>query len=89
MAYFGHRDVDRVLFVKQVEPDSLADTFGYLGNTKAGIDSPDGMVVFGFGREKEAQPLLQKPLSFKIGFWEEPVLDAAGHEAIGDYLEVL
>jgi len=57
-AYFGHDSATYELHITQQEPDSLPDTFGYLGNTEAGLSSPDGMVVFGFGRAKGAQPLM-------------------------------
>ncbi len=69
-AYFGHEAVERVLFVVQEEADELSDTFSYLGNTGAGITSPDGMVVFGFGRADGAKPLLRKAHTFYVGFVE-------------------
>lgn len=69
-AYFGHEAVERVLFVAQQEKDELSDTFSYLGNTEAGIASPDGMVVFGFGRAEGAKPLLRKAHTFYVGFVE-------------------
>lgn len=69
-AYFGHEAVERVLFVVQEEADELSDTFSYLGNTEAGISSPDGMVVFGFGRAEGAKPLLRKAHTFYLGFVE-------------------
>lgn len=90
-AYFGQKDQDRVLYLHQETPDTLLDTFGYLGNTEQGIEAPDGMVVFGFGRADGAQPLLRQPLLrqphvFRLGFWEAPVLNAKAHKRLARFL---
>lgn len=74
-AFFGHREVDRVLFAVHLEPDDLYDTMGFLGNTPGGIDSSDGMVVFGFGRGPGTSPLMTTPNTFIIGFFEQKVTD--------------
>lgn len=81
-AYFGKKDISRVLFVVQQSSDDLMDTFGYLGNTKSGIESNDGMVVFGFGREKGAKPVLKKRNSFILGFIEKEVNNEADHQDV-------
>jgi len=67
-AYFGHDDCEALLFIAQAEPDTLTDTFSYLGHTGAGISSTDGMTVFGFGRADGARPLLTKINTFYLGF---------------------
>lgn len=80
--YFGDRDVPRVLFLAQMgPPDELDATFGYMGNTKDGVDSPDGMVVFGFGRH--GKPLLSGAgQRFIAGFVEQAVATPAGHDRL-------
>ena len=80
-AYFGHDNVDRILFVAQQPPD---DHVGYLGNTDAGLAAPDGMVVFGFGRKKGAVPLMTEPRSFFVGLQEEAVQGEAAHRRLAD-----
>jgi len=51
-----------------------------MGNTRQGLASPDGMTVFGFGRAREAKPLLAgAPAVFVCGFLERRVKDAGGH----------
>ncbi|MEM1324303.1 MAG: hypothetical protein AAGI23_00035 [Bacteroidota bacterium] len=65
-AYFGHRDHDYALLIAQAQTDELSDTFSYLGNTENGINSPTGMVVFGFGRAKGAKPLMTEPNLFYL-----------------------
>lgn len=68
--YFGNDAVARTLYMVQLEPDTLLDHYSLLGNDTVGIDSPDGMVVAGFGRGPMATPLLRTPNRFVIGFSE-------------------
>ncbi len=71
--FFGHENTDRVLFIVQKNKDNRKDTFGFLGNSSDGIESKDGMVVFGFGRDKNAVPLLNQKNIFYMGFYEKKV----------------
>ncbi|MEM7657459.1 MAG: hypothetical protein AAF399_15100 [Bacteroidota bacterium] len=88
-AYLGRTDQERVLFLQQMEPDTLTDSFGYLGNTEAGIESPDGMVVFGFGRKENAEALFTQPQRFRVGFWEQAVSNEQDHKQLKKYLRKL
>jgi hypothetical protein len=81
-AYLGHQTSDRVLFLAQQQPDTLSDTFSYLGNSTEGLRSRDGMVVFGFGRAEGATPLMRGQNRFAIGFWEEKVQDKRAHRRL-------
>lgn len=82
-AYFGDDNVARVLFVAQQQPDEAPDQYSVLGNTRAGLASPDGMVIFGFGRAKEPQGLLHAaPQTFYIGFHEQRIRAARQHAAL-------
>ena len=82
-AYFGQKGDETVLFVHQVSKDNLVDCFAYMGNSKKGIEAEDGMVVFGFGRDKGATPLLRQKEKFIIGFLEIDVSEKkARHGAI-------
>ncbi|MEL6924497.1 MAG: hypothetical protein AAFO94_10660 [Bacteroidota bacterium] len=85
-AYFGHQKNVQVLFVQQLVPDELEDLFGYLGNTEAGVESPDGMVVFGLGRTDGAKPLFRKPLRFRVGFLDMPERNEVGHRSVAEQL---
>jgi len=40
-----------------------------LGNTAEGINSPDGLTVFGFGRDENVYPLLIGNHKFEVGFF--------------------
>lgn len=78
-AYFGHRASNRILYVAQLHPDEHDDTFAYLGNSESGIQSTDGMVVFGFGRTEGARPLMKNPNSFLLGFYEKQITTTKEH----------
>lgn len=68
---FGDKNVNRCFFVSMTKKDNEMDYFGYMGNLKnAGLDSPDGMNVFGFGRSG-AKPMLKDKSIFIFGFFEE------------------
>jgi hypothetical protein len=67
-AAFGQSYYDQIFYVAQRRVDELPDLGGYLGSTPAGLQAPDGMVVFGFGRGAAANPQLRKPERFVIGF---------------------
>lgn len=72
--YFGDQQYEEVFFVHQIQSDTLKDLYTYMGNNKEkGNDSADGMVVFGFGRNKGATPLMTEPQNFRIGFYPTTV----------------
>jgi hypothetical protein len=82
-AYVGDNRSPRVLFMLHEQNDDAVDTFAHLGNSKAGLDSEDGMVVFGFGRGPNGiEPLLRGENSFRIGLIELMGSDMLGYEAV-------
>jgi hypothetical protein len=87
--YFGDRSLPRILFVAQHEPDTLDDTFWYLGSSDGGAaTAPDGMVVFGFGRGPGAKPLLRgSHRCFTVGLLEMGLPSPADHAALGARIE--
>ncbi len=86
--YFGDERVKQVLFIAMKNPDRQIDELGFLGNSAEGADSEDGMVVFGFGRQSEAQPQLTDPdNTFYIGFIKRKVKNLNGHEALAKDIE--
>ncbi len=82
--YFGERDLSRVLFVVQHEPDDLPDTLWYLGSSDRGsVAAPDGMVVFGFGRGPGTKPQFQGAgHRFTVGFLEATVQSGEDHASL-------
>jgi hypothetical protein len=82
--YFGDDRSPRVLLLAQHESDTIDDSFGVMGNTREGLASPDGMVVFGFGRGKAAKPLLtEAPRTFTLGFVAQKITSVAAHATLG------
>jgi hypothetical protein len=73
----------------QLERDDLSDTFSYLGNTDRGINSDDGMVVFGFGRAEGARPQINSPQTFIIGFFPYAIVNEKKHLQISQYIDGL
>jgi hypothetical protein len=87
-AYFGDRSVPRVLAVAQVQADSIEDTFWYLGASDGGAaTSPDGMVVFGFGRAARSTPLFHERREFVVSLIEGAVADAAAHAKVASAIQ--
>ena len=80
--YFGSERSDQTFWIAQLKPDDLVDLYSQLGNTTAGVDSPDGMVVAGFGRGPNTEPLLSGPQEFLIGFWDQPIETPDDHAGI-------
>lgn len=71
--FFGHQKSDRVLYIVQKNEDENLDTFGFLGDSENGIKSENGMVVFGFGRGRNATQLLKSNQIFFVGFYEKKI----------------
>jgi len=88
--YFGDQQAKEVFFLHQLQSDDLVDLYTYMGNDKElGNDSPDGMVVFGFGRDKGAQPLMTSNQKFRIGFYQQPISNQEEHEKIIKHINEL
>lgn len=81
--YFGDTRVKQVLFVAMKQPDRQIDALAFLGNSPKGIESMDGMTVFGFGRQSDAQPLMTDPHNtFYFGFLKKKVKSPGTHDVV-------
>jgi hypothetical protein len=81
--YFGDDNSPRTLLAVQRTKDALRDTLWYMGASQDKLAANDGMVVFGFGREKSSIPLLKDAgLEFRFGFVEGKVVNKADHEKL-------
>ena len=70
----GHRKSPYTLFVANDRPDDLTDTYSYLGDTEKGVGSPDGMVVYGSGRNEKTEPLFTEAgRVFYVGLYSQAV----------------
>jgi|GEM_PF-2851888 len=66
--FMGERQNPYAFFMLQATPDTHPDHLSHLGNEEIGaLNSPDGMVVAGFGRAEDAKPLLTGTNTFLIG----------------------
>lgn len=86
--YFGDKSQSRILFLHHLDPDNLPDLISYLGNSPAGLDSSDGMVVFGFGRYKDAKATMSKtPNRFRIGLIEKGINSEEDHREVAQFIQ--
>ena len=89
-AYFGDKSADRTFYVSMAENDTLIDFFAYMGNMhREGLESSDGMTVFGFGRSREVQPLMNKKNKFIFGFFERKLDDEKGYNEFSKFISRL
>ena len=88
---FGHKKSPYSLFVAADRPDTHTDMFGYLGNTEAdGINSPDGMVVYGMGRNEKTEPLFDEAgRVFYVGLYPNNTRKEKALEAFQRWLETI
>jgi hypothetical protein len=84
--YAGARGARGVLYFAQVEKDEHRDMISFLGNSDQGIESEDGMTVFGFGRGKQTNPLLSGPQKFVLGFYPGHITNEESHKLFTDYM---
>ena len=85
--YFGDKTTDRVFYAAQHPTDTLNDFFAYMGNTKEGNTSPDGMIVFGFGRDKGTKALETKTgVTYRIGFLDRKITSAEDHSWVNQQI---
>ncbi len=88
--YFGSDDAPRVFWVAAADAGPVTASFGVMGDRRPGLEAPDGMVVFGFGRAREARPLLERdPAVFLCGFYERPIRNRRDHERLARHVERL
>jgi len=90
-AYFGDASSDRVLFIANLQRTAFPSMFSYFGDTTADLASPDGMVVFGFGRTTGSLgPHISGPgAQFAVGFSEGRISDEKAHERLAGKIDRL
>lgn len=86
--YFGDQHSPRVLLLAQTDKDELPDTFWFMGSSRSGLESLDGMAVFGFGRGPGGKPQFRGAgRRFVIGLVEGAVTDATSHSQFNPIAE--
>lgn len=87
--FFGDHDSENTFYLVHLTPDEKPDVMGFMGNSEAGIASEDGMVVFGFGRNKKTEPQLSGTNQFIIGFRPYPVNNEPGFVKLTSDIEAI
>lgn len=78
---------ERAFYMLQLVPDKTIDMLGFLGNTTEGLNSPDGMTVFGFGRDEKTNPLLTGNQKFVVGFYSANLTKGKKQNAFKKFLK--
>lgn len=86
-AYCGTENSNQVFYMVQLQKDQKDDIISTLGNSRQGIESQDGMTVWGFGRNLKPEALLSGSQQFVIGFYPEPITTEKQHEAFTQYID--
>ena len=66
-AYVGRVNHEQTFFMLHLDMPPETGILSYLGNSESGVESEDGMTVFGFGRGPNTQPLFKGKQSFAFG----------------------
>jgi hypothetical protein len=85
--YAGDTNSQNTFYMIQCRPDSLEDVWGYLGSTEDGLESSDGMTVFGFGRNLQTEPLLSGSGEFVVGMYPGQIRTSDDHELFSRFAE--
>lgn len=70
----------------QVKKDKQLDMTSYLGNTNKGVESENGMTVFGFGRGKNTEALMTGPSKFIIGIYPQAIKDKSDYKKLSQII---
>lgn len=85
--YTGHRNVNNTFYMIQCTEDESPDMASLLGNSKNGLNSPDGMTVFGFGRGEGVKRYLKGRNKFIIGMYPKPIINSYDHHELSEFIK--
>lgn len=88
-AFVGVKNLDITFFMLHKTNFPVNGLVSYLGNSEAGIESKDGMTVFGFGRGEKTNPLLNGQHQFIIGFYPNEIKDKTDYETFSEFLNMI
>ena len=83
--YTGIILANRTFYIVHCQKDTLPDMVSLLGNTAEGLDSPEGMTVFGFGRGEGVTRYLEGRQGFVIGIYPKNIEDITDHLEISEF----
>lgn len=87
--YFGDYNQNRVFFAAHLENDEKEDVFGYMGASSKKLHATDGMLVFGFGRNRKSKTLLNGTNTFIIGFYGQKIDSREKYNGLKVYIDSL
>ena len=59
-----------------------------MGNTKNGVNSPDGIAILGFGRGEGVNRYLKGGNKFVIGMYPKSIVSSSDHEELSEFIEM-
>lgn len=85
--YIGQHDAGNTFYMVQCQDDEQLDMTSLMGNTKNGMDSPDGMTVFAFGRGEGVTRYLKGRQRFIIGMYPKKVETETHHQELAKFIK--
>ena len=85
--YTGNWKAENTFYIVQVTADDEPDMASLLGNTEKRFDSPDGMTVFGFGRDEGVNRYLKGRNKFVIGMYPKRIENSSDHQKLEEFIK--
>lgn len=85
--FTGSNSASNTLYLIHKTKDDHPDMIGLLGNSKEGLESEDGMTVFGFGRGEGVDRFLNGRNTFIIGLYPEKVDNDEQYQGLSEFIE--
>ena len=86
-AYTGVKGLPSTFYMLHQHSQPQKGILSYLGNSEDGVESKDGMTVFGFGRGENTQALLSSPTRFVIGLYPSEIRTSSDHDEFAQFLK--
>jgi hypothetical protein len=85
--FVGNSNTESAFYMIQKYPDDHTDMYGFLGNSDQGMESGDGMTVFGFGRDENTKPLLSGPQEFVVGLYDGQIITGDEYDQFAHFID--
>jgi hypothetical protein len=84
--FTGSQLASNTLYMMHQTQDDHPDMMGLLGNSEGGLDSEDGMTVFGFGRGAGDDRFLKGGNTFVIGFYPDKANSEKKYQELSKFI---
>ena len=85
--YVGSKSARNVMYFIHQTKDDHPDMVSLLGNSDQGINSTDGMTVFGFGRGEGVSRFLKGRNTFIIGMYPKKIDNDLDHRELSKFID--